>query len=171
MARDMIEKLAEFYRMTLVYGKNEMISVDVTGDDGLGTSLCYIQLINTTTGTYSLNAYYSGSSGFGPSDTDTSGSSIFTVNKADLSADFTASATEIPLDESIYFYFESYGAPGGAAMATGSLIVFDNGEQIENCVRGLNEGDASCYTYLTEPGLHTITAEYAGDNNFNPLTR
>ncbi|MCA1610131.1 MAG: Ig-like domain repeat protein [Acidobacteria bacterium] len=61
------------------------------------------------------------------------------------------------------------GAPAGAGTPTGAVIFFDGKTPLGNRIT-LVGGRASLSISTLSEGIHPITADYSGDNNFNPST-
>jgi hypothetical protein len=111
-------------------------------------------------GTHSITAQYSGDANTNPS---TSAAWIQTVNKA---------STTITLVQAEDIDGLKLGAPGTfmatvtPANATGSVVFFDGTTPISGAIP-LNNGSATFTTSTLATGTHMISAQYAGDANFN----
>jgi len=137
---------------------------------GTNMSKCQIELVSPPAGTHTLTHRYPGCDNFGPSFAEDP--TAFVVNKVSPAINFTSSAPSIAAGEYVTLTFEALAYGGDALPPTGVVIFKDNGVELPDCTQTLNElGAATCFVSPAETGLHTISVEYAGDNNYNPVIR
>ena len=140
-------------------------TVDV--DDGEGNS-CQItlsagsgscDLASVSQGGKTLTADYSGDSNFNTS----SDTEPHTVNKADTSTSITSDLSGSTQVGQAYTVAVTVGSAGGTP--TGTVDV-DDGDG-NTCQVTLSGGSGSCELTSTSVGSKTVSADYAGDTNFN----
>ncbi len=106
---------------------------------------------------------------FTPTDTtdynSASGSTTITVNKAAPAVVLGSSANPVYLTTSVTFtatFSSSAGTPSGSVSFYDGTTLLGSAAQVS--------GVATYATSAMTAGTHSITAAYAGDNNFSPLT-
>ncbi len=131
---------------------------------GTGASTnCSVDYIPSSvgTGTHTITASY-------PSDTghsSSSGNTPLTVSKADTTTTVNSSANPSVFGQSVTF--TATVAPVSPGTGTpGGTVTFKNGGTTLG-TGTLSGGQASFSTSALSVGTHTITADYAGDANFN----
>src|ERR1043165_7959028 len=93
----------------------------------------------------------------------------FQIAKAATTTEVFSSANPSGAGQGVAFFVNvSPAAPGPP---TGTVTFKDNGNAISGCTGvALNTGHATCTTNALSLGIHTITADYSGDANFNTST-
>jgi subtilisin family serine protease len=135
-------------------------STPISGNLTLSSGTATLIIPALGAGTHSITAQYSGDANTNPS---TSAAWIQTVNKA---------STTITLVQAEDIDGLKLGAPGTfmatvtPANATGSVVFFDGTTPISGAIP-LNNGSATFTTSTLAAGTHMISAQYAGDANFN----
>ena len=124
-----------------------------------GSGSCQITL--DTPGEYTLTATYLGSDNYLPSNNN----AIHIVNKIDTSTQITEDSpdpTKVGQSFNVIFSVtSSYNVP------TGNVTVSVS-DSSETCSDDLVGNFGSCVIILTTPGAYTITAYYAGNDDFLP---
>ncbi|HYC33184.1 MAG TPA: Ig-like domain-containing protein [Gemmatimonadales bacterium] len=130
-----------------------------TNDAGVGT--CSIPL--TTAGLHTVTATYVDDPNFGES---TSAGFAVTVNKANSTVVISGDDPEPSVVNTPVTVSVAVSGNGAGAVPTGTVSIAASGT--ESCVAGLDaEGEGSCQLTLTTTGNRTLTATYAGDDNYN----
>jgi len=135
-------------------------STPISGNLALSSGTAALTIPALGAGTHSITAQYSGDANTNPS---TSAAWIQTVSKAN---------TTITLVQAEDIDGLKLGAPGTfmatvtPANATGSVVFFDGTTPISGAIP-LNNGSATFTTSTLAAGTHMISAQYAGDANFN----
>jgi hypothetical protein len=123
--------------------------------------------ITTTTlpvGSLTITASYSGNATFNPS----SGSTPFTVSKANSQTALTASPNPSNVGQPVTFTATITAVPPGSGTPGGMVTFLDNGAPIGTAT--LSGGVATFTTSTLSAGTHPITTSYGGDGNFNGST-
>jgi Bacterial Ig-like domain (group 3)/Beta-propeller repeat len=120
----------------------------------------------TTAATHSLTASYSGDSNFSSSVSSPALSQV--VNKGSTSTALASSLNPSGTGQSVRFTATVAAMAPGAGTPTGSVDFFDGTTQIGSGT--LSAGVATFATTALPVGTHSITAQYAGDSNFNGST-
>jgi hypothetical protein len=116
-------------------------------------------------GAHTITAQYNGNSNFNGS---TSPAAAVTVNKANTTASLASSRPGTVLSETVTFTATVLAVAPGAGTVTGT-VTFKDGSTPLGAV-SLSGGKAVLTTSFSVLGTHTITAEYAGNSNFNVQT-
>jgi parallel beta-helix repeat protein len=134
------------------------------GTAALNTSgqAVFVKTTQLGVGNHSITAHYGGDGTFNPS--STAAPLSHTVGKANTTLQITADTPDpsLPGQALTVQYQFSVVAPG-AGTPTG-IVAVTNG--LTNCT-GPASGSGSCTLTLTQLGIVTLTAYYAGDGNFN----
>jgi hypothetical protein len=113
-------------------------------------------------GSHTVAAVYNGDSRFDPS---TSAPLSQTVNKANTSIVFSASATHSVFGQTVTFTALIAPVAPGAGSPSGNVIFsIDGVAQLPSPVNG---GQATFSTSHLQPGNHEVAMTYSGDGNFN----
>ncbi len=130
--------------------------------NGLGNGSC--ALVPTSPGTKSITAVYGGSATFNGS---TSAAVSHVVSKANTTTSITADTPDpSALSQAVLVTVQVSAVAPGAGTRTGTVTVSSAG--IPSCNATINaSGVGSCSLTFTSIGTKTITANYAGDVNFN----
>jgi hypothetical protein len=122
----------------------------------------FVKTIQLGAGGHSVTAHYGGDGVFNPS--NTAAPLAHTVGKANTALTITADTPDpSPLMQALTVQYQlSVVAPGGGT-PTGAVTMTDG---VTNCT-GPASGSGSCTLTLTQIGTVTLTANYAGDGNFN----
>lgn len=117
-------------------------------------------------GTHTITAVYGGS---GPLHSSTSAGYLETISKGSTKAAITTSATPSILNQSITFTATVSAVAPASGAPTGTVAFYDGNTQI-----GTAKLNASAQGTVTissmSVGSHSVTAVYAGDNNFSGST-
>ena len=130
------------------------------------------QTIQLTGGSHNLAANYSGDNSYNPSST----SDAISVTPAPTTTMFTCTAQTALIGNFVYLCVATQSQSAGVA-PTGSYTVFDNGTALSPTVISQNGSPGSSVTGANlfeqfqvtlpgPPGVHTITATYSGDGNY-----
>ena len=120
----------------------------------------------TTVGIYTAEGVYDGCSGCNPSLSDSSGTFVWTVSKADTTTSVSTSPSSSLFGESVAFTATVSTSGGGTP--TGTVTFKDGAAAIGT---GAVSAGTSMFTTMTlDVGTHTITVEYGGDDNYNGST-
>ncbi len=111
-------------------------------------------------GSHAVIVYYSGDANYNPSDNSTSPLTQ-TVNRADTTTTLYTSGTPSILGDSVTFTAQVIPTPDGGT------VTFEDGSTDLCTGVALSGGQAICATSSLTIGLHTITASYSGDANYN----
>ena len=142
--------------------------VTITNDVGLciatlvgGSGSC--EITATAPGQPEINAVYDGDANFNGSSSSVSGP---VINQADTSiVNFTFEPTSVVVGQATTVSVEVEITAPGSGVATGEVTI-SNGT--DGCIVTLASGAGSCSLTPTAPGSPELSAEYSGDNNFNP---
>jgi uncharacterized repeat protein (TIGR01451 family) len=124
-----------------------------------------LEVSDLAVGIHTIGADYSGDESYNPSQ-DEVDQTVHTVNS---STTVTSSANPSVFGQAVTFTATVRAVAPGSGTPTGTVQFFDNGASIGAPVE-LTAGSASVTTSMLSAGDHTITAEYAGDGNFNAST-
>ena len=138
---------------------NDVGSCIATLDNGSGSC----EITPTAPGQPEINAEYGGDSNFNGSSSSVSGP---VVTLADTSiVNFTFDPTSVVVGQPTIVSVEVEITAPGSGVATGEVTI-SNGT--DSCIVTLASGAGSCSLTPTAPGSLELSAEYSGDNNFNP---
>ena len=112
-------------------------------------------------GSHSLTAVYNGDGNF---NTNTSGIVTQTVGQASSTTSLASSANPSVFGQSVTFTATVSAVAPAAGTPTGSVIFQDGGTPV--ATNNLSSGQATYTSSSLSVGSHSITAVYAGDNNF-----
>jgi hypothetical protein len=122
----------------------------------------FVKTTQLSAGSHSITAHYSGDGAFNPS--STAAPLSHTVDKANTTLAIMADTPDpSPSGQGLTVQYQlSVVLPGGGTL-TGVVTVTDG---VANCT-GPASGSGSCTLTLKQIGTVTLTANYAGDGNFN----
>ena len=121
--------------------------------------------LSLAVGTQSISASYSGDSANAPS---TSTSLMQTVEQASTAAVLITSSNPTLYGEQVIFIASISPIPPGAGNPTGSVTFYDSNSPLQTAL--LQDGIAIFTTTSLAVGVHSITAVYSGDSNFQAST-
>jgi Bacterial Ig-like domain (group 3) len=166
-----------------IYGQAVTLSVTVSSSVGVptGTVTFYdggtmlgmgilssgratLSTAGLSAGTHSITANYSGDTNFA---TSTSNAVSQTIAKATTTTTLTSSPNPSTMGQTVNFIATVVGQYGGTATGTAT---FKDGTNTVLGTASLVNGTATFQISSLGIGSHTITAVYAGDNNFNRST-
>ncbi|HET6936151.1 MAG TPA: Ig-like domain repeat protein, partial [Candidatus Angelobacter sp.] len=144
---------------TVVFFDN---GVAISGDLPVASGSATVNTSSLAIGTHSITAQYSGDATF---DGSVSAAFVQAVNspKANSSVTLALSAGANPSPFGTSLTFTATIAPGSA---TGSVTFFDGPVAISGAIP-LTSNTATFSTSALSGGIHSITAQYSGDGNFN----
>jgi probable HAF family extracellular repeat protein/YVTN family beta-propeller protein len=116
-------------------------------------------------GSHAINAEYDGNANF---ESSASPALTQTVNKASTATSVTSSANPSVFGQSVTFTATVGVVAPGAGTLTGVVQFFDGTTPLGS--QTLNQGRAAFTTNALAVGVHSITAKYVGDANFNTST-
>jgi subtilase family protein/Big-like domain-containing protein/VCBS repeat protein len=147
---------------TIVFFDNGLA---ITGDLPLSNGAASVNTSALAIGTHSITAYYSGDATF---DGSVSAALVQTVNspKASSAVTLALSAGSNPSVVGTSLTFSATVAP---VTATGAVTFFDGALPISGAIP-LTNNTATFTTSALSGGIHSITARYSGDANFNGST-
>jgi len=128
----------------------------------VGAGAC--NLTSTTAGVKTLTATYSGDTNFNSS----SGTASHTVNRANTTTTLNSSPNPSLYGQEVTLTATVIGGTTGMGIPTGT-VTFRDGTAVLGSTT-LSGGIATLTTSSLEPGSRLITAEYGGDEIFNPST-
>ena len=118
---------------------------------------------NLSVGDHNITAEYGGNGNFNAS---TSSPLSQTVNKANTTTTLDSDSNPSVYGEPVTFTVTVSAVPPGAGTPTGNVTFMDGAAMLGT--RTLDaSGQATLSTSGLSVGIHTITAEYGGDDNFN----
>ena len=150
-------------------GTDSVTVSDGTGATCVGTITAgSCSLKSTTAGAKTITATFAGDSNY---NTSTSTGTAHTVNKANTSTGLTSSQNPSTVGQSVTFTATvAATAPGSGVPASGETVTFKDGSTTLGTGTTNASGAATFTTTSLALGGHSITAVYAGDNNFNTST-
>ena len=146
--------------VTFFDGANDLGMANLSG---AGTAA--ISPASLTVGAHTITATYTGDMNFSGS---TSAALVQTVNTAGSSVSLGSSLNPSNSSQQVTFTATVAVIPPGAGTVTGNVNFADNGAVIHTSPVG--SGVVSFSTAALDPGVHPITATYAGDLNFSAST-
>jgi MYXO-CTERM domain-containing protein len=143
---------------------NFLDGATVIGTGALSSGTASITTSALTAGTHNITAAYQGSSGF---NTSTSAAAVVqTISLGDTTAAVASSQNPEVIGNAVTFtatvtaVSPAVGTPGGIVTFLDGTTTLGTGT--------LAAGQATFTTSALTGGMHTITATYSGDGNFNP---
>ncbi|HZS46115.1 MAG TPA: Ig-like domain repeat protein [Blastocatellia bacterium] len=133
-----------------------------------GAGQASITLNTLAVGTHLIKATYGGSGNFNGSTSATALSQV--VNKANTTTTIVASPNPAFVGGSTTYTITVAAVAPGAGTPTGTVQVKDNGVNVGGPVTLVGGSATVTENHLAPPGVHTITAVYSGDGNFNAST-
>ena len=136
------------------------------GTAALSGGVATLTRSNLAAGGHSITAVYVGNANF---ETSTSPVVTQTVNRAATTTAVTSSANPSVFGQSVTFTATVNVVAPGAGSPTGDVQFFDGATLLSTQPLGAG-GRARLITSALATGVHTITARYIGDTNFDPST-
>src|SRR5271168_1688042 len=115
-------------------------------------------------GPHTITAAYSGDANFSPSSSAVVAVAVSATPKINTSTSLSLSATQITLGNSVTFT-ANVAAAAGTLAPTGSITFLDSQTVVGSAT--LTSGSAQFSTATLSTGMHSISAAYSGDSNFN----
>jgi Glycoside hydrolase family 44/Bacterial Ig-like domain (group 3) len=115
-------------------------------------------------GPHTITAAYSGDANFSPSSSAVVAVAVSATPKINTSTSLSLSATQITAGNSVTFT-ANVAAAAGTLAPTGSITFLDSQTVVGSAT--LTSGSAQFSTATLSTGMHSISAAYSGDSNFN----